>query len=129
MRSIGAGQGGFKGLFDGLGNKLVKLAAVSPDGVAGLFSESSGTLRNVTLDNISSAGLRHKYSGTLVGINTGTISNVRVINGSRGGSTITDGAIGGLVGFNNGGTIERSSYSGSVATSSQVHIAGAGWRA
>ena len=127
VQSIGAGQGGFKGLFDGLGNKLVKLAAVSPDGVAGLFSESSGTLRNVTLDNISSAGLRHKYSGTLVGINTGTISNVRVINGSRGGSTITDGAIGGLVGFNNGGTIERSSYSGSVATSSQVHIAGAGW--
>ena len=63
----------------------------------------------------------------MVGINTGTISNVRVINGSRGGSTITDGAIGGLVGFNNGGTIERSSYSGSVATSSQVHIAGAGW--
>ncbi|AUT50281.1 GLUG motif-containing protein [Achromobacter sp. AONIH1] len=124
VQSIGAGQGGFKGLFDGLGNKLVKLAAVSPDGVAGLFSESSGTLRNVTLDNISSAGLRHKYSGTLVGINTGTISNVRVINGSRGGSTITDGAIGGLVGFNNGGTIERSSYSGSVATSSQVHIAG-----
>ena len=60
----------------------------------------------------------------MVGINTGTISNVRVINGSRGGSTITDGAIGGLVGFNNGGTIERSSYSGSVATSSQVHIAG-----
>ena len=119
--------GRLQGLFDGLGNKLVKLAAVSPDGVAGLFSESSGTLRNVTLDNISSAGLRHKYSGTLVGINTGTISNVRVINGSRGGSTITDGAIGGLVGFNNGGTIERSSYSGSVATSSQVHIAGAGW--
>ena len=30
VQSIGAGQGGFKGLFDGLGNKLVKLAAVSP---------------------------------------------------------------------------------------------------
>ena len=41
VQSIGAGQGGFKGLFDGLGNKLVNLTVQNPDSVAGLFSESS----------------------------------------------------------------------------------------
>ena len=59
VQSIGAGQGGFKGLFDGLGNKLVNLTVQNPDSVAGLFSESSGTLRNLILDNVSGTGSRH----------------------------------------------------------------------
>jgi filamentous hemagglutinin family protein len=124
VQSIGAGQGGFKGLFDGLGNKLVNLTVQNPDSVAGLFSESSGTLRNLILDNVSGTGSRHIYSGTLIGTNTGTISNVHIVNGRRSGSEIENGALGGMVGFNNGGTIERSSYSGNVNTSSQVYNAG-----
>ncbi|MBR8654105.1 filamentous hemagglutinin N-terminal domain-containing protein [Achromobacter sp. Marseille-Q0513] len=124
VQSIGAGQGGFKGLFDGLGNKLVNLTVQNPDSVAGLFSDSSGTLRNLILDNVSGTGSQHIYSGTLIGRNTGTISNVHVVNGRRFGSEVQGGALGGMVGFNNGGTIERSSYSGSVNTSPQIYVAG-----
>ena len=60
----------------------------------------------------------------MIGTNTGTISNVHIVNGRRSGSEIENGALGGMVGFNNGGTIERSSYSGNVNTSSQVYNAG-----
>ena len=117
FRSIG-GNGAFSGVFDGLGNAVSRIVISNPGSNAvGLFGQNAGRIANLVLSSVTATASAGRYGtpvmvGTLAGINTGTISNVtaRDVNVSAQGRAI----LGGLVGGNYGGTIERAKVSGNV---------------
>ena len=101
----------YTGTFEGLGNAINGLRIhvdheTASKGV-GLFAESNGTLRDVSLTNASVAGAT--AVGSLVGVNAGTISSVSAENVS----VIADQDAGGIAGAN-GGVITSASSSGQV---------------
>jgi len=116
--SIGGEYGSFYGKFDGLGNTISRLNVTNPgSGMVGLFAMNFGRLANLSLKDIRTTALTYRYGlpvsiGTLAGWNFGEISNVKAsdITVSANGPAI----IGGLVGENFSGTIDRSSVSGQV---------------
>ncbi|WP_335582975.1 filamentous hemagglutinin N-terminal domain-containing protein [Cupriavidus malaysiensis] len=117
FRSIGA-RGAFDGVFDGLGNTISDLS-VSNQGsnAVGLFAVNSGHIANLGLDKVSAqAVVPYGWSpasvGTLAGYNTGSISDVKATNVYVGGEGRT--FVGGLVGSNWGGSIERAAVMGRV---------------
>lgn len=80
-------------------------------GYAGLFCFNTGTIKNLTLKNVTvSAGTQQVAVGGLVGWNLGTIDNVSV---SGQVANIHAAEIGGLVGENDG-TITHSSSSATI---------------
>ncbi|WP_446904765.1 two-partner secretion domain-containing protein [Burkholderia sp. YIM B11467] len=117
FRSIGA-NGTFDGVFDGLGNTIGDLSISNQGGNAvGLFAFNAGRIANLELDKVSTRAVVPSYwspvsVGTLAGYNMGTISDVKATNVAVSG----DGhaIVGGLVGSNFGGTIERASVAGRV---------------
>ncbi|VWB11750.1 filamentous hemagglutinin [Burkholderia lata] len=116
--SIGGEYGSFYGTFNGLGNTISRLNVTNPgSGMVGLFAMNFGRLANLSLKDIRTTALTYRYGlpvsiGTLAGWNFGEISNVKasdVTVSANGRATI-----GGLVGENFSGTIDRSSVSGQV---------------
>ena len=99
----------FTGVFAGSGFTIRNLTInLSTTEYVGLFGANSGTIENVTLEDVDITA--NKYIGGLVGYNyNGTIEN----SSSSGSVKGTNKNIGGLVGYNTG-TIENSSSSGSV---------------
>ena len=105
---IGTSSSAFTGTFAGLGNTISNLTVSVSTSYAGLFGYSSGTIRDIGLVNgniISTAS----YVGGLAGYNAGTISN-SYYNGDVEGYV----NIGGLVGYNDHGTISGSHSDGTV---------------
>jgi filamentous hemagglutinin family protein len=104
FRALNYGPG-FSGIFDGLGHVISNLTVHSPLDFGGLFTEISvgGIVRNVGLVNVN-VSTTAGFSGGLVGINYGTISNSYVtgnVTGSFPGGMGTI-ATGGLAGVNYG---------------------------
>ncbi|MBR7945642.1 filamentous hemagglutinin N-terminal domain-containing protein [Burkholderia cenocepacia] len=113
FRSIG-GKETFTGKFDGLGNTIAKLSVSNTERGVGLFASNGGRITNLILQSITAttSGSRNDAVGALAGYNTGTIENVvakDVAVTARGAVTV-----GGLVGANVGGTIDRATVAGQV---------------
>ncbi|QFS36489.1 two-partner secretion domain-containing protein [Burkholderia cepacia] len=117
FRSIGA-HGSFDGVFDGLGNTIGDLSISNQGGNAvGLFAFNAGRIANLGLDKVTTRAVVPSYwspvsVGTLAGYNMGTISDVKATNVAVSGDGRT--IVGGLVGSNFGGAIERASVAGRV---------------
>ncbi|MDD5471432.1 MAG: YDG domain-containing protein, partial [Sideroxydans sp.] len=100
----------FSGLFDGA-NRTISNLNINRTGVdyVGLFGANSGTISNLGLVNGSVSG--NLYVGVLAGMNSGTISN-SFSTGTASGT----GDVGGLMGWNSGGAISDSYSTGNVAS-------------
>ncbi|VWC33611.1 two-partner secretion domain-containing protein [Burkholderia lata] len=117
FRSIG-GDSSFSGRFDGLGNTISRLNITNPYSASvGLFAVNTGRIANVALQDITATATTSRYGmpvsiGALAGSNFGEISNVT----ARNVDVAAKGAayIGGLVGSNYSGTIDRANVSGKV---------------
>ncbi|MBN3730524.1 filamentous hemagglutinin N-terminal domain-containing protein [Burkholderia sp. Tr-20390] len=118
FRSIGGDYSSFYGKFDGLGNTISRLNITNPyASMVGLFAMNSGRIANLSLQNITATALTPRFGmpvsiGALAGWNLGEISNVTAqnVNISANGYAY----IGGLVGSNYSGTIDRARVSGKV---------------
>lgn len=128
FQSIGGSQGVFTGAFDGLGHTLDTFSVSGKGFNVGLFAASSGSIRNLALKSVTvtahhdappSASL-----GSLVGRNQGEVYNVKSWSATVRGASNRDHVLGGLVGTNEGGVIERAAVSGSVDTKSYTRAAG-----
>ena len=118
----------FKGDFDGNGHtisgiRIYKSGAKNADNYQGLFGQtgSGANIHDLTLADIRITG--YDYTGGLVGLNEGTVSNCHVAN---------DVAIhallgyadyhGGIVGKNNNGTVSNCTSSATLSTAPDLHI-------
>ena len=99
----------FTGVFDGQGQTIANLT-IKPNNSTthniGLFGiiGAGAVVRDVNLVNVSvtaNPGVASQTVGTLAGINLGTVSGV-IATGTVDGGTVTDAALGGLVGANGG---------------------------
>ena len=121
---IGNGTTAFSGIFDGNGG----IASYTIDGLqasgtdyVGLFGNSSGTIRNVTLTNAVVSGTH--YVGSLIGYNTGTLTNNSSTNVVVSSTNFDNSlSVGGLVGYNgvdgfiSGGSVTGNVYVGALTT-------------
>jgi len=88
------GSGAFCGVFDGGGHTISNLTINKPsDNKIGLFSSNKGTITNLTLTNVSVAGI--EMIGGMVGQNQGTVSGCAIS-----GTVSGEDRIGGLIGYN-----------------------------
>ncbi|RQS09814.1 filamentous hemagglutinin N-terminal domain-containing protein [Burkholderia sp. Bp9002] len=118
----------FTGAFDGLGNTISGLRISNPVySNIGLFAYNAGRIANLGLQDstayISAAYPGMQFSvGSLVGYNTGVISNVaaRDVVVAGGGRA----RAGGLVGANVNGTIDHATVTGRVASTDQAWALG-----
>ncbi|VWB24989.1 two-partner secretion domain-containing protein [Burkholderia metallica] len=118
FRSLGGDSASFSGVFDGLGNTIGNLSVSNPgSAVVGLFAVNTGRIANLGLDKITArtpAGYTASpvSVGALAGYNLGDITNVKAkdVLVSGNGRAI----LGGLVGSNISGRIDRASVSGRV---------------
>ncbi|MCA8275588.1 filamentous hemagglutinin N-terminal domain-containing protein [Burkholderia sp. AU30280] len=118
FRSLGGDSASFSGVFDGLGNSIGNLSVSNPgSAVVGLFAVNTGRIANLGLDKITArtpAGYTASpvSVGALAGYNLGDITNVKAkdVLVSGNGRAI----LGGLVGSNISGRIDRASVSGRV---------------
>ncbi|WP_321791064.1 filamentous hemagglutinin N-terminal domain-containing protein [Burkholderia pyrrocinia] len=118
FRSLGGDRASFGGVFDGLGNTVRNLSVSNPGvAIVGLFASNTGRIANLTLEKFTVRGSAPADGspvsvGALAGYNMGEISNVKakdvLVSGS--GRAI----VGGLVGSNLSGTIDRAFVSGRV---------------
>ncbi|WP_049116504.1 beta strand repeat-containing protein, partial [Burkholderia cepacia] len=118
FRSLGGNSASFGGAFDGLGNTVRNLSVTNPGvAVVGLFASNTGRIANLTLEKITARAFAPASGspvsvGALAGYNMGEISNVKAKDVLVSGSGRT--MVGGLVGSNLSGTIDRASVSGRV---------------
>lgn len=117
IKSIGGGRA-FTGTFDGLGNTVSGFTVNTDGPYGGLFGRSSGSISNLKLASMKINGTTSNSGfgkiGGLVGENTGRIENVSGINLAVSANSNQTNTVGGLVGVNAGGTIDRGSMSGTV---------------
>lgn len=117
FKSIG-GESQFTGVFNGLGNTISGLSVTNLGSNVGLFASSSGSIGNVNLMSMSVSGgnsnLGFSSIGGLVGTNSGTIANVTTTNVNVNAGSRSANVVGGLVGSNLGGTVEKASTAGSL---------------
>jgi hypothetical protein len=112
----------FIGVFDGAGHKIINLtidANGAENDFLGLFGDSVGEIKNLTLENLSiTGGDNSVVIGGLVGENDASISNCS----SSGSVTIANDSslIGGLVG-NNVGDVSGCSSAGTVTGGSNAY--------
>jgi len=107
----------FGGSFDGRGFTISNLYINRPDSsLTGLFSEASGQLFNVRLDDVEIHG--KNYVGGLVGMASGQLSNVRLDDAEIHGKNY----VGGLVGKSDTVHIENVCVSGTVT--GEDHVGG-----
>ncbi|MGU8079383.1 two-partner secretion domain-containing protein [Burkholderia pyrrocinia] len=117
FRSLGGKSQLFTGVFDGLGNTIGNLSISNPGvAIVGLFASNWGRIANLTLDKITARGAASPTDivsiGTLAGYNLGDITNVKAKNVLVTGTGRV--IVGGLVGSNYSGRIDRASVSGRV---------------
>ncbi|VWC72775.1 filamentous hemagglutinin [Burkholderia lata] len=118
FRSIGGDYSSFYGTFDGLGNTISRLNITNPyASMVGLFAMNTGRIANLSLRNITATALTPRFGmpvsiGALAGWNFGEISNVSAQNVTVAANGYA--YIGGLVGSNYSGTIDRARVSGTV---------------
>ena len=106
---IGDGGQPFTGTFEGNRHVIRNLTVAGSNDDAGLFAASSGTIRNIGLENASvSGGAR---VGGLVGSNSGIISNAYVK-----GNVAGDEHVGGLVGLNSGAANVAFTYAAALVS-------------
>jgi hypothetical protein len=105
---IGSVTPWFTGNFDGQG-KTISDIYISSTTSAGLFGriETGGIIKNVKVGDITIAAVGN-YSGAISGLNNGTIQNCYV-TGSINASS--QGATGGIVGYNQGSGVIQNCYS------------------
>ncbi len=104
----------FYGIFDGNDNKIENLKLNSSTASQqGFFKSSSGTLKNINLENANIVG--NSDVGALVGQSSAKIENCHA-NGSVKGN----GQVGGLVGYSNSNEIKNSSFIGDVKGTQHV---------
>jgi len=120
----------FAGSFDGRRYKISNLYINRPStNEIGLFGRvgSEGVVENAGLENVNIYG-GINYAGGLVGVNDGTMSNC-FSTGTVSGSGSGYGAVGGLAGINNNGTITNSYSTGSVSGTRYVGglVGAIGW--
>lgn len=124
IQSIGGSHGTFSGTFDGLGNTLSGYSVSGAGPNVGLFAASSGSIRNINLAsmkvNTPSSGVASMSVGALVGYNSGQIINVSTTGMYVKGSSYHRNVVGGLVGTNVGGSIDRASVAGNVYAGSHT---------
>ena len=107
----------FEGTFDGCGYTICHLTYAYQYSYGGLFGSigESGVVKNVTVTD-GTFQLGASYSGSLAGMNAGTIRNCLVE-----GTVVSDAnysGIGGIVGYN-AGTIEECGISGTITFQNQ----------
>lgn len=106
----------YSGTFDGQGHTISGLFINRPFSFeVGLFGQVTGTVRNLSLANVSITG--GSYVGSVAGENLGTISHVRAsgtVTGAGDGVDEFSTAVGGLVGGNTG-TVSQSYASTAVS--------------
>jgi hypothetical protein len=107
---IGTNIAPFSGTLDGKEFIISNLTITQTQEYVGLFSNNSGTIKNLKLENVQinvqGSISSFIYVGALVANNTGIIANIETLSGSlfaraRGGNI---GYVGGLVGFHNRNT-------------------------
>ncbi|CAH1213365.1 hypothetical protein PAECIP111893_03676 [Paenibacillus plantiphilus] len=113
---IGAGGSPFTGVFDGNRHVIRNLTVTGADDDAGLFAASSGTIRNIGLEDASVSG--GSRVGGLVGSNSGTVSNAYVK-----GNVAGDEHVGGLIGLNSGAAAVMYTYAAGHVTGTD-HMGG-----
>ena len=95
--SIGTSTNPFIGNIDGTGYTISNLSYDNEEGEnVGLFGYNSGTISNITLENITVKGKSNV--GGLAGYNTGTVTKCTV----KGNITGSGNNVGGLIGYNSG---------------------------
>ena len=118
IKTIG-GSAEFSGTFDGLGNTISGFTVNTDGPYGGLFARSSGSISNLNLAGMTIYGTTSNagfsYVGGLVGMNHGMISNVNATNQRVYANSNNYNNLGGLVGVNSGGSIDRSSVAGIVS--------------
>lgn len=124
IQAIGGPHGIFSGVFDGLGNTLSGYSVSGAGPNVGLFAASSGSISNVNLAsmavNAPATGAASMSVGALVGRNSGQIVNVSTSGMHVKGSSYHRNVVGGLVGTNAGGSIDRATVAGSVYAGSHT---------
>jgi hypothetical protein len=104
----------FTGVLDGQNQTISNLTITSTAQNIGLFGTIDGSVRNLSLTNVNTAGAGGLvFLGALAGENRGTISNVHVLSGNVNGGQQTSVGAGGLVAQNKG-LIENSSSAANV---------------
>ncbi|MFJ7143050.1 GLUG motif-containing protein [Pseudomonas protegens] len=117
VKPIGGDQM-FTGSLNGLGNTLSGFTVNGSGRYTGLFGQSSGSISNLKLANVTVNGVSTKSGfseiGGLVGRNSGSISNVSATGMQVNAKSDQRNKVGGLVGVNIGGSISDSSVSGAL---------------
>ena len=114
---IGEYENGFTGSFDGAGYTISNLKITGTGSYKGLFGCSSGTIKNVNLQNVNISGSTE--IGTLVSYNFGVVENCsstgKIVCSS--GENIGDLMIGGLISSNDAGVIQNCYSNVNISTS------------
>jgi prepilin-type N-terminal cleavage/methylation domain-containing protein len=106
---IGNSTNKFTGTFDGNNHVITNLTINRDADYQGLFGYTDGgKIENLGLENVDVTG--NKYTGGLVGLNNGTITNCYA-TGNITGNNLT----GGLVGYNKSGSITNCYATGSIS--------------
>ncbi|AKA25781.1 GLUG motif-containing protein [Pseudomonas chlororaphis] len=126
FKTIGDGNS-FSGTLDGLGNTLSDLSIYGTSGYVGLFGVNQGQIGNLNLERISASGTSSTHYntqvGTLAGVNTGSIRNVKAKDVTVTGASHLN-ALGGLVALNLHGNIDNASVSGKVIGNQYTYVMG-----
>jgi filamentous hemagglutinin family protein len=104
----------FSGTLEGLGHAITNLTIDAPGTTnVGLIDSNVGTVRDLNL--VGGSILGGIYTGSLVGLNSGTVVQVSS-SAAVSGTTF----VGGLIGFMTGGLVAQSAASGAVTGTNQV---------
>lgn len=128
FKAIGGESRVFTGTLDGLGHTLDTFSITGSGPNLGVFAASSGSIRNLALKSVTISAPYNNLAGlsmgSLVGRNTGDLYNVKSRSTTVHGAANRENVIGGLVGTNEGGRIERAAVSGNVYTNDYTRAAG-----
>ena len=120
-KPIGSSAVPFSGLFDGNGHKITNLFISEPHSYVGFFGYNSGIIQNLKVENVNidvkfTKKMEIIYAGAVAGLNKGTIANCTTSGNISSSADLT--GVGGVVGYNSGGTIKYCSSAGSVSAKS-----------
>ena len=111
---IGSLLNPFKGTFDGNGHKISNLTLTNEIvSYAGIFGYTTGTIKNLTIDNVNVTG--NNYVGGLSGYSYGTFTNITANTTVKGTTNV-----GGLSGYSYGTNITRPNINSTVEGSTNV---------
>ena len=111
----------YKGTFDGGGHTISGLTVTGSNQYAGLFGciGDGGTVKNVKLEKVQiTSDYQYAYVGGVAGNNDGAIENCSVSGSVSGNSTYN--SVGGVVGYQWGGSITGCSSSATVQGTGSV---------